>query len=1000
MALAGLGWVLLLAGAFPTAGSALECLQPAIRTSLEEGSVASIDVAVTPGQAWALRIDELGLDAELSLDGRPFEAISLRPPRRGATLRVGQGPARVAARTATGRSGEIGFTLDCAAQAVADAACWSAVEAAWAAQGGVELRQLASHGGICGALAAHALATVLSRQARFADALQGYADVAAAWEGQNQPERAALARLGRSEQLLYLSQYDRAVLESARSAVEFAALGDLYFAARSEINQANALGYLGNFEQAVGVLEHAETTLAALAEWGEVANVRYNIASLQRSWGDREAARQTLQSTQQLPLDKATPTTRGRLALLSSELAMLDGEPAVALRRLAEADSALQAGQLQRWQTRASLLRAEIVSGLGMPMEAYAALSEAARIIDVRHAPIDFAHVLAALGKIELEMGRDSWAAYWAAAATSQYALLGLGAEQAQARLLRLRAEPTATADELEALRNEHAQIERNPWFCLVRARGLLQSADPKAAMSLLESAACRVARLDAALQRLQLRADAWTLLGQPERGRAEIESTASALRSLAEGSRPALYFSLLRQGRVLRDALAARSESTLEMVEVERWLDLALRTHPFDLPTEPTRAPVRVSSHIGAVLLAGAEALVRQEQDAALAILAKLGSDDGHAASAAPWTAPGLAAIQNALPADTWWLLVVPAEPSSVGLWISRDRVALTRLPARSILEQASNRLLLALQPPASTGEAIHEAAEVLSDSLLGDAPTATAPARLWVLADESLGTVPLALLRWPGSSSPLLYTTATSWITGLHSIEEQQPRPLTAAVAIVSAEGVGPGMPNLPQAEREPRLIAEQLHGVALQSWLGPDATVEKLLSALSDPAAIVHIGAHGEAAPSLLGHAGVWLSASSDQPSDRFLSWLDIVDQPVRAGLVVLNACQLASNSVGSRGTLNFASSLSGVGASQVIAAFWPVSDAATAIWVPSFYAHLRPDTPESAAEALRQAQLALARSPRFSHPFHWASMRHFQRLPLRRQRDETRPSEQGY
>jgi CHAT domain-containing protein len=266
-----------------------------------------------------------------------------------------------------------------------------------------------------------------------------------------------------------------------------------------------------------------------------------------------------------------------------------------------------------------------------------------------------------------------------------------------------------------------------------------------------------------------------------------------------------------------------------------------------------------------------------------------------------------------------------------------------------------------------------------------------------LWVLADESLGTVPLALLRWPGSTSPLLYTTATSWITGLHSSEEQPSRPLSAAVAIVAAEAVGPGMPDLPQAGREPKLISEQLRGVALQSWVGPDATAAKLLSALSDPAAIVHIGAHGEAAPSLLGHAGVWLSASSDQPSDRFLSWLDIVDQPIRAGLVVLNACQLATNSVGSRGTLNFASSLSGVGASHVIAAFWPVSDAATAIWVPSFYAHFRPEAPESAAEALRQAQLALARSPRFSHPFHWASMRHFQRLPLHRDRNRERPAD---
>ncbi|MCB1611463.1 MAG: CHAT domain-containing protein, partial [Xanthomonadales bacterium] len=71
-------------------------------------------------------------------------------------------------------------------------------------------------------------------------------------------------------------------------------------------------------------------------------------------------------------------------------------------------------------------------------------------------------------------------------------------------------------------------------------------------------------------------------------------------------------------------------------------------------------------------------------------------------------------------------------------------------------------------------------------------------------------------------------------------------------------------------------------------------------------------------------------------------------------LRAQLAVLNACQLGAGSeTGNRGSLSFASALANAGVDQVVAATWPVSDAAAGTWVPAFYSHLDPERPDTSA-----------------------------------------------
>jgi CHAT domain-containing protein len=97
-------------------------------------------------------------------------------------------------------------------------------------------------------------------------------------------------------------------------------------------------------------------------------------------------------------------------------------------------------------------------------------------------------------------------------------------------------------------------------------------------------------------------------------------------------------------------------------------------------------------------------------------------------------------------------------------------------------------------------------------------------------------------------------------------------------------------------------------------------------------------------------------------------------------------VLNACQLGDSGNAINGNLSFAAAVSRAGARQVVAALWPVSDSAAALWVPAFYSALTNDSHHDAAEALRAAQLRLRASRAFVHPFFWAGIQTLEQLPL--------------
>ena len=90
-----------------------------------------------------------------------------------------------------------------------------------------------------------------------------------------------------------------------------------------------------------------------------------------------------------------------------------------------------------------------------------------------------------------------------------------------------------------------------------------------------------------------------------------------------------------------------------------------------------------------------------------------------------------------------------------------------------------------------------------------------------------------------------------------------------------------------------------------------------------------------------------------------------------------MVVLSACQTAlGQDVRGEGLIGLTRGFMYAGASRLVASLWDVDDRATAALMESFYRELlvRSRRP---AEALRNAQLALMRDPRWSHPYYWGA-----------------------
>jgi CHAT domain-containing protein len=107
----------------------------------------------------------------------------------------------------------------------------------------------------------------------------------------------------------------------------------------------------------------------------------------------------------------------------------------------------------------------------------------------------------------------------------------------------------------------------------------------------------------------------------------------------------------------------------------------------------------------------------------------------------------------------------------------------------------------------------------------------------------------------------------------------------------------------------------------------------------------------------------------------PRDGFLRLHDIYNLNLPVELVVLSACETGlGKEVKGEGLIGLVRGFLYAGARGVIASSWAVDDAATAELMTELYRGLFDG--RSPAAALREAQAAVSKIPRFRHPYYWA------------------------
>jgi CHAT domain-containing protein len=134
------------------------------------------------------------------------------------------------------------------------------------------------------------------------------------------------------------------------------------------------------------------------------------------------------------------------------------------------------------------------------------------------------------------------------------------------------------------------------------------------------------------------------------------------------------------------------------------------------------------------------------------------------------------------------------------------------------------------------------------------------------------------------------------------------------------------------------------------------------------------VLHLATHGKMSGNIK-ESYVLLSPSPDGKEDGRLHLREIWGLPLRGyQLVTLSACETAKGKEASGDIMvSLETAFLRAGTPTILASLWEVDDEATGIFMKTFYENL---TTKGKAEALKGAQLALMKDPKFAFPYYWA------------------------
>jgi len=719
----------------------------------------------------------------------------------------------------------------------------------------------------------------------------------------------------------------------------------------------NNVGFLynavGEPRRALALFEEALQLERAVGDrQGEVI-ARNNLGLTWRAAGDLDRAldqqRQALAQADALDDSWLLAVTRLRLA----ETRMERGDPAALADIAATLEPLDQAGD-RRLEAEALHLEGRALGRAGRPEEALGPLRQALARRQALHDRAGSAATLDELAALERRLGRRDEA----------------------------RAHAEAAIAAVEDLRNGLASLSLRASFLATRQRAYLLLVDLLMDRHLAEPAA----GFDRAALAVSERARARSLLDllhEERSGRRE-----GVPEELARRRRALVYRLSVKADR--QERLAQGGGSGVEAAALEREIEALLAE------------------------LDGVEAAIRR-QAPRTARTAGTAGDTGELDAAA---------IQRLLDPGTLLLELALGEERSYAWAVSDRGIRSVVLPGEREIERQARQLYEALSAVETGGHP--EAGDGLGRVLLEPVWAEVARARrLAVVPDAALNLVPWGALRvplpgqgWSGRERvPLLEEKEVVEIPSATTLAVQRRRlagrPTAARWAVIFADPVfgaddprvaagqrtaaaggagltrdrgadplSPRFGRLPATRREADAIAGLAPAGQVFKALDFAANREAVLSGELRRYRIVHFATHALADTRNPELSGLVLSQvdAGGRPRGGILRLPDLYDLDLAADLVVLSGCQTAlGRELRGEGLMGLTRGFEAAGAPRVVGSLWRVEDRATAEIMRRLYRGmwLQGSTP---AAALRAAQRAVRRDPRYRDPHFWAGFVH--------------------
>jgi CHAT domain-containing protein/predicted negative regulator of RcsB-dependent stress response len=324
---------------------------------------------------------------------------------------------------------------------------------------------------------------------------------------------------------------------------------------------------------------------------------------------------------------------------------------------------------------------------------------------------------------------------------------------------------------------------------------------------------------------------------------------------------------------------------------------------------------------------------------------------------------------------------LVLTARRSATGsVVVSGKRIAI----GRDALTRRVERLLSAMGRRESTSRDTR----ALYDLLLAPIESEISQHEICIIPNDTLWRLPFHALT-DQTGNPVIERHALFYAPALATLGMSAPRHGHAArellalgdprldlvtTANVREQMRGGSFTPLPSAAVEVREIA-RLYPAPTSEVLTGAAARESTFKSEAANYRVLHLATHGVFDDSAPMYSSLLLARSVGDHEDGLLEAREIAGLSLHADVVVLSACDTARGRIGAgEGVTGLSWAFLAAGCPTTVVSQWKAESRATARLMIDFHRHLLAGDP--APEALRKAQLALRRDPRYANPFYWA------------------------